>query len=387
MLEILKRIGKGQAVPPKDSADRTAVGKFSGIVGILCNAILFAGKLAVGLVAGSVAVLADALNNLTDAASALVTLWGFKLAEKPADSEHPYGHARYEYLTALAVAAMILIIGFELAKASFEKILHPGDVRLSLPMLLLLVLSVLLKLWMCWFNRKLGRAIDSGALLAVAEDSRNDAIATAVTLIAAFLQWRLGWQVDGVMGLGVALFILYSGIKLGKETISPLLGEAASPALCKEIAAEATADSRILGYHDLMVHDYGPMQRFGSIHVEMDSREDPLVCHGIIDAIERACLEKYRIHLVVHYDPVVTHDPEHEKRKAQVAEILARIDTRLTFHDLRLVGGEGKNTLVFDIALPVDMAKQEQEIRKTVETALIRENGDIGGVVITFDLA
>ena len=384
MTKFLMNLAVGKNADPGAPQVRSALGRLSGLVGICCNVVLFAGKLAVGILSGSVAVMADAMNNLTDAASSVVTLLGFKLAEKPADSEHPYGHARYEYLAALAVAALILVIGFELAKASVEKILNPGAVSLSVPMALVLVASVAVKLWMSLFNKKLGNLTNSGALKAVAADSRNDAVATLATLAAAVLQAIFSWRVDGIMGLAVAVFILYSGITLAKDTISPLLGEGASPEL-RRLILEELSDSRVLGYHDLMVHDYGPGQRFGSLHVEMDCREDPMACHELIDDIERSCLEKHNIHLVIHYDPVATDDPELEMLKEQVAQVLAGIDPKMSFHDMRMVKGVGHSNLIFDVALPRALAGKESAIRKEIERALMAKNQSTYHAVITFD--
>lgn len=386
MTKFLTNLAVKKGTDLNSTAGRAAVGKLSGIAGILCNTGLFAAKLAVGILSGSVSIMADAMNNLSDAASSVVTLLGFKLAEKPADSEHPYGHARYEYLTALAVAALILIIGFELAKTSVERIITPTAVVMSAPMALVLLASIGVKLWLSRFNRILGKAIDSGALEATAADSRNDCIATAATLIAAALQAAFSWRVDGIMGLGVALFILYSGISLAKDTISPLLGEAASPELRRLILKEME-DPRILGYHDLMVHDYGPGQRFGSLHVEMDCRENPMACHELIDDLERACLEKHNVHLVIHYDPVVTDDPELDEMKAQVGSVLTALDSRLTFHDLRMVKGVGHSNLIFDVSLPRDLVGQEAKLRREVESALTSKNQSTYHAVITFDPA
>ena len=370
----------------KDSAVRAAVGKMSGIVGIVCNLLLAAAKLMVGILSGAVSVTADAMNNFTDAASSIVTLIGFKLAEKPADSEHPYGHARFEYLSGLAVAALIVVIGFELAKTSLDKILNPTAVDVSLPLIIVLVASIAVKLWMSLFNRKLGKMIDSTALLAVSADSRNDVIATSVVLIAAVVEKLTDLPVDGYMGMAVALFILYSGANLAKETISPLLGEAASPELRQNIVQVLEGNDRVLGWHDLMVHDYGPGQRFASLHVEMDQKEDPLVCHEIIDDMERLCYEKYQVHLVIHYDPVVTDDPEIQAMREKVAGILQSIDQRMTMHDFRMVRGTGHSNLIFDIAMPHDMAARKTSVQKTVEDALRQETKSVYHTVITFDL-
>ena len=370
----------------ESGAVRTKVGTLSGIVGILCNAILCAGKLVIGTISGSVSITADAMNNLSDAASSIVTLIGFKLAERPADADHPYGHARYEYLSGLAVAAMVLVIGFELAKTSITKILHPEDVAFSIPLVIVLVGSVLVKLWLSLFNTHLGKHIDSAALLATAADSRNDVISTLAVLAAAVLEKFTGFRVDGYMGLAVAAFILYSAVGLAKDTISPLLGESASPELCHVIADLMDAEPRVLGYHDLMVHDYGPGQRFGSLHVEMDQAEDPLSCHELIDDLERLCLEKHNIHLVIHYDPVVIGDPEQDSLRNTIVAAMQSVDERLNLHDFRMVRGSGHTNLIFDIALPSDLAGKEKTIGQTIDNALAeREDAMKYYTVITFD--
>ena len=368
-----------------DPAVRASVGKLSGIIGILCNILLCVAKLTVGIVSGSVSVIADAMNNLTDSASSLVTLVGFKLAEKPADEDHPYGHARFEYLSGLAVAALILVIGVELAKTSLDKLLHPQLTVFSLPLLAVLAASILIKLWLFLLNRKLGKHIRSSALLATATDSRNDCITTAAVLVAAIGERLTNLPLDGWMGMGVALFIVVSGIRIAKETISPLLGENADPELQKMIVQTVSSDPRVLGYHDLMVHDYGPGQRFASIHVEMDHTEDPLVCHEIIDNLERRCLQKQGVHLVIHYDPVLTGDPEVDRLREQVAQILKNVDPRLSFHDFRVVQSPGHTNLIFDVTLPHSMKGREKEICRTVEQLLTQQEGKDFHTVVTFD--
>jgi len=370
----------------KDSAPvRAGVGRLSGVVGILCNALLCVGKLIVGALSGSVSITADAMNNLTDAASSIVTLIGYKLAEKPADEEHPYGHARYEYLSGLAVAGLVVIIGFELAKSSIGKIFNPQAVEFSIPVAIVLLGSIAVKLWLSFFNTKLGKHIGSTALLATAADSRNDVISTGAVLVAGIVEWLTKWQIDGYMGLAVALFILYSGANLAKETISPLLGESASPELCQMIADTVSRQEGVLGYHDLMVHDYGPGQRFASLHVEMDQKEDPLLCHEIIDNLERKCLQEHNVHLVIHYDPVVTDDEELVATRDLVAEYLRQTDVRLSLHDFRMVQGKGHTNVIFDVALPHDLKGTEKEIKKGVENALAEAYQGKYYAVITFD--
>ena len=377
MAHFLLRLFVKNADQTSDPKVRAAVGTLSGIVGILCNFFLFLGKVIIGTLSGSVSITADAMNNLSDAASSIVTLVGFKLAEQPADAEHPYGHARFEYLSGLVVSAMIVIIGFELAKTSVGKILSPVPA--------VLVLSIAVKLWLCLFNRTLGRKINSTTLLATSEDSRNDIITTAAVLLAAVIEAVSGLSIDGFVGLAVSLFILYSGAKLAKETISPLLGEAASPELQSRIVDYISAQPKVLGYHDLMVHDYGPGQRFATIHVEMDCKEDPMQCHELIDDMERECLKSHNIHLVIHYDPVVTDDPELTRLHILVDELLGEMDARLKTHDFRMVPGGGHTNLIFDIAMPQDTKLTKLEIQNKLEEALRAREGKTYHTIITFD--
>ena len=371
---------------PTDSRVRGSIGKLSGIVGIVCNLLLFAFKLAVGMLSGAVSITADAMNNLSDATSAVVTYIGFKLAEKPADADHPYGHARYEYLSGLAVAGLIVVIGFELAKTSVEKILHPTEVLFSLPVCIVLVGSVLMKLWMGLFNRCLGKMVHSTALLATAADSRNDAISTTAVLLAGILGTAFGWKIDGWMGLAVALFILYSGVMLARETISPLLGENASPELRQQIEQLVGSAPEVLGYHDLMVHDYGPGQRFASMHVEMDQRADPLTCHELIDNLERACLQRLQVNLIIHYDPVVTDDPEMDRMRRVVQELLRQQDERIRIHDFRMVRGQGHSNLIFDAELPPERMGQKTQIKNRLDADLAAAEPGTYYTVITFDM-
>ena len=366
---------------------RGRIGKLSGAVGIGSNLLLALLKLIVGTMAGAVSITADAMNNLSDATSSVVTFMGFRLAEKPADDEHPYGHARFEYLSGLAVAAIIVVIGFELAKTSFEKILNPAPVEISPVLVGVLVGSIAVKLWLFLFNRRLGRHIGSDTLIATATDSRNDCVATGAVLIAALVEWLTDWRVDGFMGFGVALFILYSGITLGRDTISPLLGETASPEMRALIIGVVTTDPRVLGYHDLMVHDYGPGQRFASLHVEMDQKEDPLECHELIDDLERTCLEKHNIHLVIHYDPVVTGDPEMDRIRGRVEKILGEMDERITIHDFRMVSGKGHTNLIFDMALPSELMPRKKQLKDTLDRQLEAEESGKYYTVITFDMS
>ena len=370
-----------------DPGTRAAIGVLSGWVGIFCNLMLSLGKGIAGVLTGSVSIAADALNNLSDASGSIVTLIGFRLADKPADEDHPFGHARAEYLSGLAVAALILIIGVELVKSSMDKILHPTPVEFTPVVAAVLLASIGVKLWMFLFNNSLGKRIDSTALRATAEDSRNDCITTSAVLAAALIEHFWNLPADGYIGLGVALFILYSGVQLAKDTISPLLGENANPELQQKIVDYIASQPKVLGYHDLMVHDYGPGQRFASLHVEMDYREDPLECHELIDDMERECLRSHNVHLVIHYDPVVVDDPELNRLKEQVRLLLGQKDPRLNLHDFRMTQGRRHLNLVFDVALPSDLQGKEKEILHFLEAGMNRQGEREYHLHITFDAA
>ena len=365
---------------------RARIGKLSGAVGIICNCLLAAGKLIVGHMTSSMSITADGLNNLSDGASSIVTLLGFKLAEKPADRKHPYGHARIEYIAGLTVAVMILFIGLELGKSSVQKFINPEPIEFSFTAVWVLCASILVKLFMMLFNLKMGRRINSNALLATAADSRNDVMTTSAVLAASIVEHFYDVRIDGVMGIAVSLFILYSGIKLAGETMSPLLGEGANPELQKQITDYINGCPMVLGCHDLMVHDYGPGRRYASIHVEIDKNEDPMACHARIDRMERECLKNYGTHLVIHYDPVVTDDPEVNSTKRLVNTIIKVRDGRLTIHDFRMKDDGESVKMSFDMILPEDLRGQEQSIKETVEKALDSLDSKKYYADITFDM-
>lgn len=365
---------------------RARIGKLSGAVGIICNCLLAAGKLIAGHMTSSMSITADGLNNLSDGASSVVTLLGFKLAEKPADRKHPYGHARIEYIAGLTVAVMILFIGLELGKSSVQKFINPEPIEFSFTAVWVLCASILVKLFMMLFNLKMGRRINSNALLATAADSRNDVMTTSAVLAASIVEHFYDVRIDGVMGIAVSLFILYSGIKLAGETMSPLLGEGANPELQKQITDYINGCPMVLGCHDLMVHDYGPGRRYASIHVEIDKNEDPMACHARIDRMERECLKNYGTHLVIHYDPVVTDDPEVNSTKRLVNTIIKVRDGRLTIHDFRMVDDGESVKMSFDMILPEDLRGQEQSIKETVEKALNSLDSKKYYADITFDM-
>ena len=369
----------------EDPKKRAEMGKMSGLIGIACNFLLAGSKIAVGNFAGSTSIVADGLNNMSDAASSAVTLIGFKLAEKPADREHPYGHARFEYLASLVVSAMILVIGLELAQKSVEKIKNPIPVEFSCVTLAVLVFSILMKSGMAVFNSRMGKKIQSTTLIATAADSRNDVVTTTAVLLATLAEHFFGWKADGPMGILVSLFVLYSGVTLAKETISPLLGEGADAKIRTELMNYVKEHPLVLGCHDLMVHDYGPGKCYASIHVEMDKDVDPMKCHDVIDHIERECLEKFGTNLVIHYDPVSTNDLELEEMREFVEQLLVKRDERLLVHDFRMREKEGKTELMFDLVLPDTMQEEKENIRKMLEESLESAGKQNITLKITFD--
>ena len=369
----------------KDPKVRGVYGTLAGIVGIICNIILCAGKMFVGIISGSVSITADALNNLTDATSSIVTLIGFQLAKKPADEDHPFGHARFEYLSGLAVAAMILIIGFQLAKSSIEKIINPTDVNFTKALGVVMIISILGKFWLYLFNRKIAKKISSTSISATADDARNDVITTNAVLIGIVIAQVIGINLDGYIGVVVSLFIFISGINTAKETISPLLGAPADEELVKMISDNMLEyDSRILGIHDLMVHDYGPGQRFASVHAEIDRNEDVMSAHELLDNIERMFLEEHRIQMVIHYDPIVTDDQELNKMKAVILEEIAEIDEKFRIHDFRMVKGNEHTNLIFDMVIPRSYEGKQLEIKAMLDKKL-SEYEHKYYTVITFD--
>lgn len=357
-----------------DPQVRARCGNLAGLVGICCNLLLSAGKFLAGLLTGSVAISADAVNNLSDASSSIITLLGFRLAARPADDEHPYGHGRTEYLSGLAVSVMILLIGAELAKTSIQKILSPEPITTGMASILILAASILVKFWMAAFNRHVGRLIRSATLEATAADSRNDVISTGAVLIATLLQMRFGWNLDGYMGLAVAAFILWSGWGLVKDSIAPLLGQTPDPELVRHIADVTLSYPGVLGIHDMIVHDYGPGRQFASLHAEMAASADVLESHDTIDRIEKYFLEQEGLHVVIHYDPIVTDDSETGEAREFFAAEAKKLDSRLSIHDLRMVPGTTHTNVIFDLVLPRELDSHAPELKHALQEAAQRKN-------------
>lgn len=372
-------------VQETDTPDgRARVGSLAGAVGIVCNILLFLGKVIAGTVAGSVAIAADGWNNLSDAASSIVTLLGFRFSRKPADAHHPYGHARAEYLSGLCVAVLILFIGVELAKSSVGKILAPKPVEFSAVTFWVLIASIATKLWMSRFVGKLGKLIGSMTLEATSADSRNDVIATSAVLVSCLIGHFFHIAIDGWTGVCVAAFILWSGYGIARETMSALLGEQADGELVEKLTAMVLRHDGILGIHDLLIHDYGPGRCFASAHVELSAEEDPLVCHEIIDHLECDALRELNVHLVIHHDPVAVNDAEWGRLREQVEQIARGLDERLSVHSFRLVRGRGMPRLVFDLAVPYGV--DQEEVRMTLREKMV-EAGITNPVTVRFDEA
>ena len=349
-----------------DPAVRTRYGLVASITCIVCNVLLCVGKGAVGLVSGSVSIVADAVNNLSDASSNVVSLLGFKLASRPADEDHPYGHGRYEYLAGLVVAVLVCAIGINLVGSSVEKIMSPEPTEFGPAVVVVLVGSMAVKLWMAAFNRRLGRAISSETLEDTAVDSRNDVIATAAVLASAVVSQLVGVDLDGWAGLAVGGFILWSGVQLVREAVSPLLGKVPDPAYVEHIRDKIMSYPGVLGTHDLMVHDYGPGRQFASAHVEMAAEGNPLDQHDLLDNIEQDFKEDEGLVMTLHYDPIVTNDPQVRDMRHWIDLAVKDIDERLSIHDLRCVPGPTHTNVIFDCVRPTDCALSASELRARV---------------------
>lgn len=362
---VMRLLVKGYGEKPGPQV-REKCGRAAGAVGIATNLLLFAIKLAAGLLSHSVAIMADAVNNLTDSGSSIIMLVGFKLAGKPADKEHPFGHARIEYLCGVIVSFIVLLLGLELGRTSVDKILSPEAAQFGPVALGVLVVSVLLKLWQCGFYLSVGRKIGSQALTATASDSRNDVIATTVVLLGAVITRATGLRLDGWLGLLVAAFIVVSGVKLIMETADPLLGAAPDQELVRDIYLKIKGYEGIIGIHDLTVHSYGEGRCFASVHCEVPAEEDILVSHDLIDNIERDFLEREGIHLVIHLDPVVTCDQRAQALREQALDRVKAVYPQAAIHDFRVVWGVTHSKVLFDVAVPFSLEDSDQEVKERI---------------------
>ena len=347
--------------------NHTDYGKRASIIGICCNVLLCLGKLAAGYLSGSISIVADGLNNLSDASGNAVSFLGFKLGERKPDAEHPYGHARYEYLAGLTVSVIVLALGLSLCKEAVFKLIHPEELTFSWLSIIILIASIAVKLWMSYYSRKVGEKIGSDTLKAVSIDSRNDVIATSAVLVGIVFTYNTNiLRLDGIIGLAVALFIIYSGISLVKDMLSPLLGESPDPELVKQIEEKVLSYPNVLGIHDLMVHDYGPGHTFASLHVEMPAEMDVMESHDLIDCIENDLINE-GIQTSIHFDPIVTEDSRVSDMRMSIAGKVKELDNSLTIHDLRLVIGPTHTNVLFDLVFPAGFKGDTTYVVKEVE--------------------
>ncbi len=366
-------------------AVRERYGKVSGIVGVVTNLLLAVLKLVTGMVFNSIAIMADAANNFSDSASSVVTLIGFKLSGKPADAEHPFGHARIEYISGMIVSFIVVMLGFQLAQSSVEKIIIPEKASFTWVTVTILIVSVLAKLWQGLFYRKMGKTISSTTLMATATDSINDVVATSAVLLGILITLFTDINLDGWLGLAVAVFIMISGVRLIMETSQPLLGTAPSKELVDSVYTKILSYDGIIGLHDLEVHSYGEGRVFASVHCEVDAQQDIMVSHDIIDNIERDFLQDLDIHLVIHLDPIQIHDPRTKKLYHQTKSLLLTLSPEYSMHDFRVVWGTTHTNLIFDVVVPFGQKESDREIVHQIQQAVSNELGDKFFTVVTID--
>lgn len=345
----------------EDVQVRTSYGVLSSIVGIFCNVLLFAAKFLIGALMHSISVMADGFNNLSDAASSIISFVGVKMAEKPADEEHPFGHGRIEYIAALVVAFLVIEVGLSFLKSSIGKLKNPEEITFELVPFLILVLSIGVKLWLAYFNRKLGKKIDSKVMLATAADSMGDVITTSATILSILVCTFTGFNIDAIAGLVVSLIVMWAGVGIAKDTLETLIGQAADPELAAKIKQEVESYEGIAGTHDLIVHNYGPNRSMASIHAEVPRDVDIEASHEIIDRIEREVSKKLGIFLVIHMDPVEVRDERVLAVKETLEKVVKDLDPETTFHDFRMVWGEKRINLIFDVLVPFSYDKEKQK--------------------------
>lgn len=385
MTELLVKTFVKDYQNTEEAKVRTAYGVLASLVGIVCNLLLFGGKLAVGLVLHSVSVMADAFNNLSDAASSVIGFIGVKMAEKPADEEHPFGHGRIEYIAALIVSFLVIEVGFTFFKNAIAKIRTPEELSFNLISMGILLASVAVKLWLSFFNKKLGKRINSTVMQATATDALGDVVTTLATMGSILFFYFTKINIDGYVGLAVSLLVMWAGVGIAKDTLEPLIGQSVDPKLYREISEFVESYDGILGSHDLIVHNYGPTKSLASIHAEVPNNVDIETSHEIIDRIERDAAKKLGIFLVIHMDPVETADAQVAEVKAEVQEVLHQMDERLSLHDFRMVDGEKWINLIFDVVVPFSYGENDRpKLREAIEEK-VRSLDERYHCVITFD--
>ena len=360
---------------------RSAYGKLCGGFGIFLNICLFVGKLIAGLLSNSIAIIADAVNNLSDAASSAITLIGFKISEQKPDKVHPYGHGRVEYISGLLISIAIVFMGFELIKSSIEKIIHPQEMACDMITVAILVASILVKIYMFSYNRSIGKKIESVVMSATATDSLSDTIATFVVLLSTLIYQFTGLNIDAYCGVLAGLFILYSGCNAAKETISPLLGQPPKPEFVDQIKDLVMSHEEILGIHDMIVHDYGPGRIMASLHAEVDSKGDIMEIHDLIDRIENEIQEQCNCQAVIHMDPILVNDPYTDELKEKVRKMIDELDPNIHFHDFRVVKGPTHTNIIFDIVLPFDYQYKDEYVVDFIRNKLSALEGNFNGVI------
>lgn len=381
MTNLLIKLFVKDSKNTSDPAVRKRYGYLGAFTGIVLNILLFLGKLIAGILSGGISVIADAFNNLSDAGSSIMTFVGFKMAGMPADSEHPYGHGRMEYVSGIIISFIIMMMGFELGKSSVEKIFSPGKSEFSILAVSVLGASLLVKLWMALFNTKLGRKIDSATMKAAAADSLSDCISTSVVIICMFIQLFSGFELDSYAGIIVALFILYTGFNTFKESLTPLLGTKPKKELVEEIENTVMNYDGIVGVHDLMVHDYGVGRMVISLHAEISSKTDIMLAHELIDLIEDDLREKYRCSVTIHMDPVVVDDKKADEVKKVVLDIIKNIDSSLTIHDFRITDGVSRINVIFDLVTPFGFRYKDGELAFMIKNAIAEKDGRLNAVI------
>ena len=381
MTKALIRLFIKDAADTRSAAVRERYGILSGAVGLACNLFLFALKLTIGLVTGAISIAADAFNNLSDGLSCMISIVGFKVANREPDAKHPFGYGRTEYIAGLIVSFIIVLVGFEFFKTSLDRILHPAAVTFSALLTGILAVSMLVKLWMGAFNVKLGRLIDSPVLIAAGQDSRNDVITTSVVVLGMVAGRFTTLPVDGYVGILVAAFIVWSGIGIARDTVAPLLGEAADPVMAKNIEHIVMDSEHIVGVHDLIIHNYGAGRAIASLHAEVDKNGDISAIHDVIDRVERQILHELGCEVCIHMDPIAVGDRKTAECRTMVAQLLAGIDPRLTMHDFRITSGPDHTNLIFDVVRPLDSSYTSEELEERIRQAVTALEGNYYAVI------